>query len=60
MNKSTPSRPEFSAQSQNDKERLKKLPAVPSETAIANIMAFAKSYSVRNSKELGKLEFMLN
>lgn len=44
-----------------DPEQLSKpMPAGPTKETIANIMAFARSYSVRNSRILGKTGFMLN
>ncbi len=38
----------------------KTLPSSPKKETISNIMAFAKSYSVRKGKAFDKMEFMLN
>jgi len=31
-----------------------------SDSTISNIMAYAKALSIRNSKHLGKIDFVLN
>lgn len=60
MKKSTHSNPEMSNNSSTKEQDHKALPTSPKKETINNILAFAKSYSVRKGKIIEKMEFMLN
>jgi len=60
MNKFTPFKSDMSDITPIKEKEQKTLPCSPKKDTIANIMAFAKSYSVRKGKNIDKMEFMLN
>ena len=59
MKNSTPFSADSSANSLEEKKQ-KSLPTSPKKETVNNIMAFAKAYSVRKSKSIDKMEFILN
>ena len=59
MKNSTPFNADSSADSLEEKKQ-KSLPTSPKKETVANVMAFAKAYSVRKSKSLDKMDFILN
>jgi len=60
MNKFTPFKSDISGNTPVEDKGQKKLPLSPKKETITNILAFAKSYSVRKGKVIDKMEFMLN
>lgn len=60
MKKSTTFNSGMSDNSSIKEQDHKTLPTSPKKETIVNIMAFAKSYSVRKGKAIEKMEFMLN
>ncbi len=60
MNKFTPFKSEISGSTPVEEKGQKTLPLSPQKETITNILAFAKSYSVRKGKAIDKMEFMLN
>lgn len=62
MNKFTPFKVD-NIQSDSDQllsKKKEKLPTLPKEETIRNILSFSKSYSVRKGKLIEKMEFTLN
>jgi len=60
MNKFTPFKSDLSDSTPIKENKHKTLPGSPKKETIVNILAFAKSYSVRKGKNIDKMEFMLN
>ena len=59
MNKSTPFNADSSANPLKEKKQ-KSLPTSPKKETVANVMAFAKAYSVRKTQAFDKIDFILN
>lgn len=60
MKKSTSLNPEMAGSSSINESETKIIPTDPKKETIANIMSFARSYSVRKGKMINRMEFMLN
>ena len=60
MKKSTPFKADMSDSTTLTDKEQKTLPTSPKKETMDNIMAFAKAYSVRKSKNIDKMEFILN
>ena len=60
MKKSTTFKSDMSDNNPLKEKEHKTLPTSPKKETITNILAFAKSYSVRKGKAFDKMEFMLN
>ena len=62
MKKSTPLKSESSATLNHQDLVLyeKPLPKAAKKQTIENILSFSQAYSVRKSKEMGQIEFILN
>ena len=51
---------EFGILHDSSGKSLKKLPTKPRKETLDNIMAFTKAYSVRKSRNMDKIELILN